>query len=142
MLTRKAEVKDRYPHSFQLLCKQQLFLFIAGRDGSPRGCPERQRPNHGDHNEKNDQKPQVSEMHSSGREIRHILRGKEVWNSVIMQQRGWWKCLLSLYSFLRLLVLVENVLRGRNKAEAFPCFQIKKVDSRTVFSDVIFINNN
>lgn len=57
---------QRYPHSFQLLCKQQFFLFIGGRDGSPGGCPERQRPNHGDHNEKNDQKPQVSEMHFSG----------------------------------------------------------------------------
>lgn len=57
---------QRYPHSFQLLCKQQFFLFIAGQDGSPGGCPERQRPNNGDHNEKNDQKPQVSEVHFSG----------------------------------------------------------------------------
>lgn len=59
---------------FQLFWKQRLFLFLAGQYGVPRDFAKRQRPNHGDQDEENDWKPQVSEMHISGQEIRHIKK--------------------------------------------------------------------
>lgn len=73
----KIPTSQKYFYYFQLLWKQQIFLFPDGQDGSPRRCPERQRPAHGDQDEENDRKPQVSEMHTGGQEIRHMLRRKE-----------------------------------------------------------------